>query len=90
MPPDHVSNHKHEGSRPELFDRTIPLGEAGQTRNRRDFQVNMQVGPLLAASVVGIALWYAPQEILIVVGLAAFLVAAARRSYFRYRRLRTE
>ncbi|MFB7454957.1 hypothetical protein [Streptomyces sp. NPDC056194] len=87
MPPDLSPAAEPVGPWPKRFDRTIPRGWAVETA-WRDIQVNIQVGPFLAMPVIGIILWTAPEVLAPGLGAAAFLTAAARQSWIRYRHLR--
>ncbi|MFF2306053.1 hypothetical protein ACFVVP_26545 [Streptomyces sp. NPDC058128] len=90
MPPDRDSRHLTEGPGLELFDRTIPRGSAVKTRIIGVFAVNMQLGPLLAAPVIAIALWQGPELVQTGLAVTPFLLGATRRSHLTYRRIRTE
>ncbi|GHF01514.1 hypothetical protein GCM10018772_27970 [Streptomyces fumanus] len=76
-------------SRPKRFDRNIPQPGAVETHDLRDKEVNMQVGAFIAAPVLGVVLVLRPEAYEFGAAAVGLLLAATRRSYLRYRRLRT-
>jgi hypothetical protein len=75
--------------RPKRFDRNIPQTGAVETHDLRDKEVNMQVGAFIAAPVLGVVLVLRPEVYELGAAAVCLLLAATRRSYLRYRRLRT-
>jgi len=88
MPPDHVSSTAWEGPRTGRFDRSIPPARGGETREWRDNQVNVQVGPFLAVPVVGVVLVLRPELTEVAVVCAGLALTALRRSRVQYQRIR--
>ncbi len=85
MSPDRPG-HSLTGSRPDLFDRTIPRGNGVKTRTSDAFAVNMQVGPLVVAPVVAVVLWNNAELSQAGLVMALVLLGAMRRSHLTYRR----
>ncbi|MDC2960404.1 hypothetical protein PO587_38870 [Streptomyces gilvifuscus] len=90
MPPDRifVSGRPLDLNWPKRFDRNIPQWAAVETRDLRDREVNMQVGAFIAAPVLGVVLVLRPDVYEPAAAAVCMLLAAARRSHLRYRRLR--
>jgi hypothetical protein len=63
---------------------------AVKTRVSGVFEVNMQVGPLIAMPMAGIVLWLGLDPLAVGAPFAGLLITAARRSHLSYRRIHTE
>lgn len=87
MPPDHVSSTAWEGPRTGRFDRSIPPTRVVETRERRDYQVSVQVRAFVAMPVVGVVLVLRPELAQAVVVCAVMAIAALRRSRVQYQRI---
>lgn len=88
MPPNHVSSTACEGPRTGRFDRSIPPTRVIETREWRDNQVNVQLGPFVALPVVGFVLVLRPEHAELIMVWAGLAVAALRRSQVHYQQVR--
>ncbi len=88
MPPDHASSTALAGPRTGRCDRSIPPAAVVETREWRDNEVSVQVGPLVVMPLAVAALVLRPECAEAIVACAALGIAALRHSYVSHLRLR--
>lgn len=87
MPPDHVSSTALEGPLNGLSDRSIPPTRVVETRELRDKQVSIQVGPLVVMPLAGAALVLRPEAAEAIVACTALAIATLRHSRAHYQHI---
>ncbi|MEV7253717.1 hypothetical protein [Streptomyces cyaneofuscatus] len=88
MPPDHVSSTAFKGPLNGLPDRSIPPARVVETRELRDKQVSIQVGPLVVMPLAGTALVLRPEAAEAIVACTVLGIAALRHSRAHYQHVR--